>query len=144
MRPMMPSVGESHGTKLLKIAVIFFLGCYCVPSMAQQPGQKTFASAEAASHALLTAMQSDDEKAMLGLLGADATQIISSGDETEDAHQPRKFRREISGNAPPGKRAGWHHYVVYRREELAYAHSAGEKRQLVVFRYGVEQEGNLI
>lgn len=91
MRPMMPSVGESHGTKLLKIAVIFFLGCYCVPSMAQQPGQKTFASAEEASHALITAMQSDDEKAMLGLLGADATQIISSGDETEDAHSRANF-----------------------------------------------------
>ena len=38
---------------------------------AQQPGQRTFASAEEASKALVAAAQSNDEKAMLAILGPD-------------------------------------------------------------------------
>jgi hypothetical protein len=59
--------------------------------MAQQPGQKTFSSAEEASNALVTAVENNDEKAMLDLLGADAKQIVSSGDDTEDAHNRAEF-----------------------------------------------------
>ncbi len=59
--------------------------------MAQQPGQKTFSSAEDASNALVTAAQSNDEKAMLDILGPDGKQIVSSGDETEDANSRANF-----------------------------------------------------
>lgn len=55
-------------------------------SMAQQPGQKTFSSAEETINAMVTAAQANDEKAMLEILGPDGKQIISSGDETEDAN----------------------------------------------------------
>jgi hypothetical protein len=59
--------------------------------VAQQQGQKTFSSPEDASNALVTAAQSNDEKAMLDVLGPDGKQIISSGDETEDAHSRANF-----------------------------------------------------
>jgi Protein of unknown function (DUF2950) len=70
---------------------IFLAACFPTLSMAQQPGQKTFSSAEAATHALVSAMQSDDEKALLGVLGPDGKQIISSGDEVQDAHTRANF-----------------------------------------------------
>jgi hypothetical protein len=59
--------------------------------MAQQAGQKTFASAEEASDALVTAVEHNDERATLDLLGPDAKQIVSSGDDTEDAHSRAEF-----------------------------------------------------
>jgi hypothetical protein len=55
------------------------------PTFAQKPGQRTFASAQDAAHALFVAMQSQDEQAPLGVLGSDAKEILSSGDPTEDA-----------------------------------------------------------
>jgi hypothetical protein len=59
--------------------------------VAQQPGQKTFSSPEDASHALVTAAQNNDEKAMLDILGADGKQIVSSGDDAEDAESRANF-----------------------------------------------------
>jgi hypothetical protein len=59
--------------------------------MSQQPGQRTFSSPEEASNALVKAMQSNDEKAMLDILGADGRQIVSSGDEIEDAQARTNF-----------------------------------------------------
>lgn len=74
-------------TKLPQItaAAIFLTVCFPGGSMAQQPGQKTFSSPDEALSALITAAKSNDEKAMLEVLGPDAKQIISSGDETQDA-----------------------------------------------------------
>lgn len=57
----------------------------------QQRAQKTFSSAEEASQALVTAAQNNDEKAMLDILGPDGRQIVSSGDETEDAQSRANF-----------------------------------------------------
>jgi hypothetical protein len=80
-------------TKLSEVAavVILLTGCFASPSVAQQPGQKTFSSPEVASKALVTAAQSNDEKAMLDILGAEGKQIVSSGDETEDAQNRADF-----------------------------------------------------
>jgi len=82
-----------HGATLPKLAVVAMLLAVCFPtrSTAQQPGQKTFSSAEAASHALVTAAQSNDEKALLEILGPDEKRIVSSGDETEDANSRANF-----------------------------------------------------
>ena len=75
-----------HWANLTKLAMsaILLTAWFPTRSMAQQQGQKTFSSAEEASHALVTAAQSNDEKALSDILGPDAKQIISSGDETED------------------------------------------------------------
>jgi hypothetical protein len=67
------------------------LASLCAGSMAQQPGQKTFSSAEEASQAMVTAAKSNDEKAMLDILGADGKQIVSSGDDAEDSENRTNF-----------------------------------------------------
>ncbi len=75
-----------HWANLPKLAMVAILlaGCFPIRSMAQQQGQKTFSSSEEASSALVAAAQSNDEKVLIDILGPDAKQIISSGDETED------------------------------------------------------------
>jgi hypothetical protein len=75
------------------VVAILLTGWFANRSLAQQPGQKTFSSAEDASNALVTAVQSNDEKAMLDILGPDGKQIVSSGDETEDAHSRADFAK---------------------------------------------------
>jgi len=67
------------------------MACLSVASVAQQPGQKTFSSPQDASSALAAAAQSNDEKAMLDILGPDGKQIVSSGDEAEDAKSRANF-----------------------------------------------------
>jgi hypothetical protein len=71
--------------------VVVLAGCFASPAAAQQASQRTFPSAEEAGKALFTAAQSNDEKAMLDVLGADGKQIISSGDEAEDAESRANF-----------------------------------------------------
>ena len=75
---------------LVAIAILLAL-CFTGRSIAQQSGQKTFSSAESAGNAMLTAAQSNDEKAMLEILGPDAKHIVSSGDDAEDARSRANF-----------------------------------------------------
>jgi hypothetical protein len=56
---------------------------YARLSFAQQSAPKTFASAGEASNALFQAVQSDDEQALQGILGA-GREVTSSSDEIED------------------------------------------------------------
>jgi len=85
-----------HWADLLKLAATAILLTACIParSTAQQQGQKKFSSAERASNALFAAVRSADEKAMLEILGPDGKQIISSGDEAEDAETRANFARK--------------------------------------------------
>jgi len=76
---------------ILAAVAILLTACFPARSMAQQPGQKTFSSPEDASKALVMAMQNNDEKAMLDILGPDAKQIVSSGDDAEDAQSRANF-----------------------------------------------------
>jgi hypothetical protein len=89
------NVLKFHRANLPKLAAVTILlaGCFSGPSMAQQAGQKTFTSPEDASHALVTAAQGNDEKAMLDILGRDGKQIVSSGDDAEDAESRANFVR---------------------------------------------------
>jgi hypothetical protein len=93
MRQMKLVLSNFHGVSLPKLAAvaIFLAWCLTSNSMAQQHGQKTFSSAEEASNALVTAARRNDEKAMLDILGPDSRQIVSSGDETEDASSRANF-----------------------------------------------------
>jgi hypothetical protein len=83
---------KSH-CNLAKLAAVAILvaGCFVTYSIAQQTGQKTFSSPEDASSALITALQSNDEKAMLDVLGPAGKQIVSSGDNAEDAENRANF-----------------------------------------------------
>ncbi len=77
----------------LAAAAIFMTGCVPSRSLAQQPGQRTFSSLEEAANALVAAALKNDEKAMLEILGPDGKQIVSSGDEVEDAESHANFAR---------------------------------------------------
>jgi len=92
MRKTNLNVDKSRGVNLPALtAVAVFLTVSFSASLAQQPGQKTFSSAEDASSALVAAAQSNDEKAMLNILGPDGKQIVSSGDDAEDAQSRANF-----------------------------------------------------
>jgi hypothetical protein len=93
MRRTKLSFGKFHWANLPRLVAVAILltGCFRTRSMAQQPGQKTFSSAEEASNAYVTAAQSNNEKAMLDILGPDGRQIVSSGDDTEDAQSRANF-----------------------------------------------------
>ena len=69
----------------------------CLPSgsVAQQEGQKTFSSPQDASTAFVAAARSNDENAMLQILGPNGKQIVSSGDDTQDAQSRANFVRRF-------------------------------------------------
>jgi hypothetical protein len=58
--------------------------CASSPVLAQEQGQKTFASAEDAGRALFESLQTPDEKAPLKILGPAGKDVLSSGDPQED------------------------------------------------------------
>ena len=58
--------------------------CFPGLAVAQQPGQKTFSSAEEASSSFYAAAKNDDEKAMLDIVGPAGKGVIVSGDADED------------------------------------------------------------
>jgi Protein of unknown function (DUF2950) len=75
----------------LAAVVILLTGCFPTRCAAQQAGQKTFSSAEEASQALAAAAQNNDEKAMMEILGPAGKQLVSSGDDAEDAQNRANF-----------------------------------------------------
>ena len=86
------SLDKLPTVRAIAIAVaIIVAGCFAARCMAQQAGQKTFPSAGDACKALVQAVQNNDEKAMLEILGPDGKQIVSSGDESEDAENRAEF-----------------------------------------------------
>ena len=97
MRQIKLRSDKFRGADLPKPAVVaivfavFMAACFSTRSMAQQRGQKVFSSAEQASSALVAAARNNDEKAMLEILGGEGKQIVSSGDETEDANSRANF-----------------------------------------------------
>jgi hypothetical protein len=93
MRRTQLNCGKSHRARAVKLAAVAFLlpasfATYCA---AQDHGQKTFSSAADATSALFTAARNNDEKALLAILGPDGKEIVSSGDEVEDAHNRANF-----------------------------------------------------
>ncbi len=99
MQRIQLSLNKFHGTSLPRLTVVasacalLLTMCLASRSVAQQPGQKTFPSAEAASNALATAAENNDEKAALEILGPDGKLIVSSGDDVEDAESRANFAK---------------------------------------------------
>jgi len=75
----------------LAAAAVLLTACLSFRTAAQQHGQKTFSTADDAVSTLVTAMQNNDEKALLEILGPDARQIVSSGDDVEDREAHANF-----------------------------------------------------
>lgn len=68
------------------LAVVLFLAVAMVhPMTARAAGQRTFATPEAAVDALDAALQSNDEAALVGLVGDRHRSLVSSGDPAVDA-----------------------------------------------------------
>lgn len=86
------SLPKSNLAKLATAAIIL-AASFSASAVAQQAGQKTFSSAQEASQTLATAAQNNDEKAMLSILGPSGKQIVSSGDEAEDAESRATFAK---------------------------------------------------
>jgi Protein of unknown function (DUF2950) len=82
------------GAFALTTIAIFFMGGFATLAVAQQQGQKTFSTPGDASNALFTATRNNDEKQMLDILGPDGKQLVSSGDEAEDAHSRANFVKD--------------------------------------------------
>lgn len=91
MRRTKLTINRSYWANFLGFAAFALIGCFSLCAVAQQPGGRAFSSPEAASNALVAAMQSNDEKTMLDVLGPDAKRIVSSGDEAEDAQSRANF-----------------------------------------------------
>jgi len=81
------------GSAKFTVFAILAAGISCFPARAaaQQPGQKTFPFAADATKALVAALRADDQPALLSILGADAKDILSSGDEVEDKNDRDEF-----------------------------------------------------
>jgi hypothetical protein len=94
MRRVKSSVraGRAH-LLALGAVVIFLAGGFGLGarSLAQQQGQRSFDSPAAAVSALFAAVRSNNEQAMLAILGPDGKRIVSSGDATEDTVQRANF-----------------------------------------------------
>jgi len=101
-------VGRVVAGAALAVSIGLFPGVAAGQSSGQQPppaarnvtarrtasapaAQQTFPTAAEASQALVTAVQNDDQQALLKLLGPDAKDLISSGDETEDKNDREQF-----------------------------------------------------
>jgi hypothetical protein len=78
-------------SKVVGVAMLLLAGISPAGSLAQEAGQKTFPTAQAAGQALVEAVKSNDETAMLQVLGPDGKDIIASGDSVEDAQNRSNF-----------------------------------------------------
>jgi hypothetical protein len=73
-----------HPVATVALAIFALLAAgHVQPSLAQQPSQATFPSAEEASRALLLAVQAQDERALTQILGA-GKELVSSDDQVQD------------------------------------------------------------
>ena len=73
------------------LAVLILSAAAGTIAVAAEAKQKAFATPEDAAKALIAATKSGDTKALLGILGADAKAIISSGDAVADREGRARF-----------------------------------------------------
>lgn len=93
MRRAKLKVGNLYGARLPQLAAvaILLLGCFPARSAAQEKGQKTFSTPAEASSALVAALQSNNEQALLEIFGPEGQRIISSGDAVQDTENRANF-----------------------------------------------------
>jgi Protein of unknown function (DUF2950) len=82
-----------RSTATAAVGLAILIASCTASSFAQEPGQQTFPSAEAASQALFLAAQSGNEQAVVRILGG-GKELASSGDEAEDKVDREQFARK--------------------------------------------------
>lgn len=75
----------------VRVVLLLATGILANLGGAQEIGQKTFSTPDAAGQALYTAARNKDEKTLLEIFGAKGKQILYSGDEAEDAQSRMTF-----------------------------------------------------
>jgi len=96
-KPHFKALPTSGVAKFAALAILVAgIGYFPAAAAAQQPGQKTFPSAAAATQALVAAFRTNDQAALLSILGTEAKDIISSGDEVEDNNGRNAFVQKYS------------------------------------------------
>ncbi len=87
--PTLESRKDSLLSAALALPLLLLILTLC--GLSQQPGQKTFASADEASQALFAAAQSGDKTALLDILGPAGAPIVSSSDDVQDKKSRDEF-----------------------------------------------------
>jgi hypothetical protein len=77
----------------LAIGAVIFAVAFVPSSFAQESTQERFPTAEAASHALFVAVQSENDQALAQVLGG-GTELVSTGDTAEDQLEREHFARK--------------------------------------------------
>jgi hypothetical protein len=89
------SFQKLHPSVLAKVAAFGMLAVgiswFPATAAAQQQGQRTFPLAADATKALIASLQADDQPALVNILGPDAKDILSSGDDVEDKNDRDQF-----------------------------------------------------
>lgn len=143
-------LGPMRLGSLFRFAVVTLLAAGFLPgfSFGQETGQKTFPSAQAAGRALAAAAQSNDEQALLAVLGPGAKSIVSSGDDVEDAqnratfveryNQMHRFVKEPNGSTT--LYVGSHNWPLpiplANKGSIWYFDSVSAKREILFRRIG--------
>ena len=83
-----PSINSCLQVLIAGVALIFALYDLCAAAVAPQ---KTFASAEEAVKAAIAAARNNDDKEMLAIFGAQAKEILFSGDAVADKQRRGQF-----------------------------------------------------
>src|SRR5260370_23313144 len=80
--------------RFIKCAIVAtWLICFPKLALAQQPGQRTFTSAEEATSSFYAAAKINDEQALLEIVGPAGKEVIVSGDPDEDLESRGGFVR---------------------------------------------------
>jgi hypothetical protein len=77
----------------LAIGTVILAVTFIPSSFAQESTQKSFPTAEAASHALFVAVQSDNDQALAQILGG-GTELVSTDDRAEDQLEREQFAKK--------------------------------------------------
>src|SRR5262245_27381130 len=84
-------LSESRGRGLSMAAIAALCALLVVAQPAGATDAKTFPTPEAAAQALIAAAKSGDKQSILAVLGSDAQDLVSTGDEVQDKKATEKF-----------------------------------------------------
>jgi hypothetical protein len=88
---MRSSVLSESLTRSISVGIVTFCALLAAAGPASAADAKTFPTPEAAAQALIAAAKSGNKQAILDILGSDAQDIVSSGDEVQDKEAAERF-----------------------------------------------------
>ena len=105
----------------------------CAPASAEEH----FKNADEAVNALVSAVKSGDKSAILGVLGPDGRDIVSSGDEVADRATRENFVSAYDAKHTITQTRNSKSYTRYRRQQLAFSHSDRQQGRDVAVRHQI-------